>query len=371
MTTTAISSTQMTTTAQLARSLWHSLWERYRQRVPYARTYEAMIEAAGGQIANDHIAFRSLRLSVDGDDGPINLGIPYLAPVVEGLGYEVADTYTFGDRHLYAQSYRHPLQAEFALPKLFISELMVDELPLAIANQIRTTVQSGTFYPQSHWWPSKLAPTPPQPSPYQGEGVPAVSPLSFREACSENVGGLRGVSARSQWPQTQAFLNTTQESYSNHPQPKVHDLATVFTRPWSPPKRSIVEAVNEVSQYGAWVLLHGYAVNHFTGYINGQHTARYADIESTVEGLKRLGVPMKATLEGSKASGLQQIATHAVMEPVPVVDDQGYPSQMDWSYAYYELAERHPIVTASGKTALFEGFISVQAQHLFEMTRLR
>ena len=148
----------------------------------------------------------------------------------------------------------------------------------------------------------------------------------------------------------------------------IKQLTAIFCSPWAPPKRHLVEAVNVVSQYGTWVLLHGYAVNHFTGYINRQQTALYPDIESTVQALKHQGVPMKETLEGSKETGLQQIATHAVIEPVAVINDQGELDEMPWSYAYYELAERHPI--SPGQTTLFEGFITDQAQQLFEMTRL-
>ena len=46
------------------------------------------------------------------------------------------------------------------------------------------------------------------------------------------------------------------------------ELQSIFTRPWQPPKHSVVEEVNKVTQYGAWVLVHGYTINHFTGYVN-------------------------------------------------------------------------------------------------------
>ncbi len=306
-------------TALLAQSLWQHLWEDYRKRVSYARTYEAMIMAAGGAVANDHIAFRTLRTTIDCDQGPIHLGIPYLAFLMEWLGYEFVEDYHFPDRYLYAHYYRHPQQEEYNLPKLFISELIVEELPDDLIEHIQTTVQAGHFCLLATWQ-------------YQL--------LDQRSLISE-----------------EQRLDL------------IKQLAAVFTRPWSPPKRQVVEAVNAASQYGAWVLLHGYSVNHFTGYINRQQVALYPDIESTMRELKRLGVPMKAILEGSKATGLQQIATHAVIEPVAVLDDQGNLDEIPWSYAYYELAERHPIEIAPGKTALFEGFIGNQAQQLFEMTR--
>ena len=61
---------------RLAQELWNHLWDIYRQRVTYACVYETMIKAAGGTVANDHIAFRSLRLIVDTPLGSVNLGIP-------------------------------------------------------------------------------------------------------------------------------------------------------------------------------------------------------------------------------------------------------------------------------------------------------
>ncbi|MEO1401697.1 MAG: DUF1338 domain-containing protein [Cyanobacteria bacterium J06635_1] len=293
----------------LARALWLQLWQHYRQRVEYARTYEAMIQSAGGTVANDHIAFRSLKLTVQRAHGSIDLGIAYLAKIVEALGYQMAGDYHFPDRHLYARHYHHPAQAELELPKLFISELLVDELPTPLATQIYDTVKMGQFFSLSCW----------------------------QEQC-------------------QVIEDKC-----------VQQLASAFTRPWVPPNRTVVEAVNAVSQYGAWVLLYGYAVNHFTACINRQQV--YGEIALAAKALAAQGVPMKPSLEGSPASGLQQTATQAVVESVPVLNDAGQLEQMPWRYAYYELAQRHRVENAAGEDALFQGFIGPQAQHLFEMTR--
>jgi len=291
--------------AQIARQLWERLWEDYRRRVPYARIYQQIIEEAGGAIANDHIAFRSLRLTIDTPKGKVNLGIPYLASLVEALGYEAAGEYEFPKQFLFARHYRHPDQEKYDLPKLFISELMVEALPDSISQQIQASVSLADFF---------ILPS---------------------------------------------FLDD------------ITTLQRAFTRPWQPPKKSIVEAVNQVSQYGAWVLLHGYAVNHFTGYINHQNTPQYPDIESTARALAQKGIPMKAAIEGSYGSGLRQTATQAVTEMVSIWDEaKGELVQIPWTYAYYEIAERNEIEIAPGKKVLFEGFLNAQAQNLFEMTKL-
>ena len=80
---------------------------------------------------------------------------------------------------------------------------------------------------------------------------------------------------------------------------------------------------------------------------------------------------MKDSLEGGQASGLQQTATQAVTESVPILDEQGHLDEMLWSYAYYELAERYLVTDNTGNQTLFEGFIAPQAQHLFDMTKAK
>ncbi|MDZ8023599.1 MAG: DUF1338 domain-containing protein [Nostoc sp. SerVER01] len=301
---------------EIALHLWKLLWQEYSTRVNHARTYQQMITAAGGSVANDHIAFRSLRLFVDSPQGKINLGIGYLEQIVQALGYVAAGEYNFAQTHLYARHYHHPQQEEFNLPKLFISELIVDELPSNIAQIISQTVSSIEY---------KLT-----------------SPVNSLLEKEENIETI------------------------------AKQLQQIFTRPWLLPWRSVVEEVNQVTQYGAWVLLHGYAVNHFTGYVNGQNTAKYPDIETTASSLANLGVPMKAEIEGNVACGLRQTATQAVTEMVTVLDDNtGAEIQIPWTYAYYEIAQRYPVEVEPGKQVLFDGFLGSNAQQLFEMTRLQ
>jgi hypothetical protein len=279
--------------AELSTHLWNRLWDAYQERVPYARTYRRMIEEAGGVVANDHIAFRALRLVEGGQD----FGIGYLERFVTALGYRAEGEYVFAHQHLFARHYRHPEQERFDLPKLFISELVVDDLPTEAAGAIRATVAGTTLS---------------QPVPDDLES-----------------------------------------------------LVAVFRRPWPAPLRSTVEQVNCASQYGAWVLLHGYAVNHFTGYVNRQGTPRYPNIEATATGLAALGVPMKSEIEGAVGSGLRQTATKAVEIPVAVREQVDAPvTEISWTYAYYEIAERGPV-----EGTLFEGFLGPQAKNLFEMTR--
>jgi hypothetical protein len=144
-----------------------------------------------------------------------------------------------------------------------------------------------------------------------------------------------------------------------------------FSRlPWDLPEKADVVAVNEVSQYAAWVLVHGYNVNHFTSLINSHGVAALDDIEKTVTALQEAGLPMKAEIEGQRGSKLRQTATQAVVIDVSV-RESGQAVQLPWTYAYLELAERGEVVDPqTGRACRFEGFLGPQATQLFEMTRV-
>jgi hypothetical protein len=252
-------------------------------------------------------------MTVDSPQRRVNLGIDYLEQLAQAFGYEVAGEYSFPETHLYARHYRYPQQEEVDLPKLFISELIVDELPENTVQLIRQTVAGVNLF-----------------------SFPALF-----------------------------------DTFDKNAERLVKELSRVFSTPWQPPKRSVVEEVNKVTQYGAWVLLHGYAVNHFTGYVNRQNTVAYPDIDTTVRALASLGVPMKEQIEGDVTCGLRQTATQAVTEIVSVLDDSTDTElQIPWTYAYYELAQRYMVEVEPGKQELFDAFLGKNAQQLFEMTKL-
>jgi len=99
--------------------LFDVLWDRYRQRVSYVRTYEQVIRAAGAMFVNDHIAFRTFAAQQ-----PV-AGISTISRVFEALGYRAAGSYHFDDKQLSAIHFQHSNQQ---FPKLFISELKTWEL---------------------------------------------------------------------------------------------------------------------------------------------------------------------------------------------------------------------------------------------------
>ncbi len=94
------------------------LWRDYVAITPLAGRVHALLAARGDTVRNDHLALRTY-----GAPGP---GIDALARPFEQLGWTPRDRYRFDDKHLEARYWQHP---DPALPKVFISELVVAELP--------------------------------------------------------------------------------------------------------------------------------------------------------------------------------------------------------------------------------------------------
>jgi len=288
------------------------LWDNYCQRVEYARRYRDLVMEKGGRVVNDHIAFRTFNTTT----GELPPGIETIARLITPLGYEAVGAYEFKDKFLNAKHYEHedPL-----LPKIFVSQLEVAQLPPQYAKLINESV-----------------------------------------ADAENLLDT----------ETQTRLRLPDMLLAEDHAGLVDRLYSYITqRPWAAPSREAVLEVNKVSQYGAWTLLHGNNVNHFTAYVNEQQVAEWPDLEATVLGLRVAGIPLKATIEGEPGSKLRQTATEAVDEDCDMREPDGRIGKLRWSYAYYELAERGMVPGADGKPVRFSGFLGAQATHLFEMTK--
>jgi hypothetical protein len=297
---------------RLALELFDALWTRYRQRVRYVQQYEQVVQAAGGRFVNDHIAFRTIACQRP------TVGIVTLARIFTALGYRAAGAYQFPDKHLASLHFQHPVPG---FPKLFITELELWQLPEATRRTILRTVRTHRDPPTD-----------------------------------ETLAALSGANELAASDRTRLLARLVRW---------FHDL------PWELPTAKDVAAVNEVSQFGAWVLVHGYNVNHFTALINSHGVAELDNIEKTIDRLKSAGVPMKSEIEGGRGSKLRQTATEAVKLEMPVRQGARR-GRLPWTYAYFELAERGDVTDAeTGKTARFEGFLGPQATQLFEMTKVK
>ena len=283
--------------------LFTFLWEEYRGRVDYARTYENILRGCGGTFRNDHLAFRTFAAQ-DRWTGIASISRPF-----ETLGYRAAGAYDFPDKHLTSIHYAPPSEN---LPKLFISELRTWEL----SPKARRIVLGAT---------AKAAP-------------------GLSDAELAGLSELPRIPAR------------TREKL-------LRRWAAQFARRWPAPKASDAAALERETQFGAWTLLHGHTVNHFTAAVHSHDAAALDDIDKTIAALKAAGVPMKPEIEGDPGSKLRQSSTKAVVIPVEMRAGSRVVKK-PWTYAYFELAER-PLI--DGRR--FEGFLGGQATNLFDMTR--
>ena len=303
-----------TSTNEITAQLLERLWDNYLLRVSYAKKYARLVAEKGGQVVNDHIAFRTFNTHT----GEQPEGIRAMKHILNFLNYKPVTTYEFKKKKLTAIHFEHP---EETFPKIFVSQLEVEQLPGWAQNIINGTV--------------------------------ADTPYLLSDRSLELLALLR---KEGQIPKVAA-------------DGLVVDLTQYFRRPWQVPRKGDVLKLNDVSQYAAWTLLHGNSVNHFTAFINHQGVREWPDLESTCKGLEQAGIPMKDSIEGAKGSKLQQSATQAVKEEVDVFGNNG-PEKIMWTYAYYELAERN-FVEENGERKLFNGFLGEQATHLFDMTQTR
>jgi hypothetical protein len=299
---------------EITRELLNRLWKQYIKRVSYADKYREMVTERGGNVVNDHIALRTFNTHT----GEQPEGIRAIKHILTCLGYKPAANYKFEKKRLTAVHFEYP-EGEF--PKIFVSQLEVNLLPDWAQKAINKTV-SDTPYILSN----------------------------------NSIELLTKLRDEGELPKEAAELLVT-------------DLVQYFRRPWKVPQKEDVLKLNDVSQYAAWVLLHGNSVNHFTAFINYQNVAEWPDLETTCKALEAAGVPMKENIEGQKGSKLQQSATQAVKEGVEVKGEYGV-EKIRWTYAYYELAQRGT-VNENGQQKLFSGFLGEQAIHLFDMTRTR
>jgi hypothetical protein len=292
-------------------NLFDRLWEKFRSRVSYVNNYETLIQESGASFFNDHIALRTFC-----SQNPL-AGISSISRIFEALGYRAADCYNFEDKHLNAIYFQHP-QPNF--PKVFISELRTWELKPSSKHIIHGTLKTHrTNLPESF-----------------------LADLHHLETKSESS--------------RESLLDEAVEFF--------------LELPWHLPEKSDLIELNLDSQYAAWVLVHGYNVNHFTSLINSHKVPALDDIEKTSKALLDSGVPMKKEIEGARGSKLRQTATEAVVIDVAVLEN-GKLTTMPWTYAYFELAQRDTFMDlGTGKLLRYEGFLGPQATNLFDMTKI-
>lgn len=131
-------------------TLFTRLWQSYKAVTPSAERIHQILAAREPQpIVNDHIALRTFNLD------PVGLDV--LARHFISLGYRQGGEYHFESKKLYARHYQHP---DANVPKVFISELLVDQCSpalQAIITRLVAQVDPGSvtadnfLYSGRHW----------------------------------------------------------------------------------------------------------------------------------------------------------------------------------------------------------------------------
>ena len=115
-------------------TLLQAMWEDYLELAPDARSIHDLFAANNnGNVVNDHIALRTYNLP------EVNLAV--IARAFTDQGYVEGGEYEFPARKLFARHFQHPNPE---LPKVFISELLVEKLSEQAQQHITALVDQIT-----------------------------------------------------------------------------------------------------------------------------------------------------------------------------------------------------------------------------------
>jgi hypothetical protein len=117
-------------------AFFDSLWARFRTSAPSALRVHEALEAINGRVVMDHVALRTINL------GPVPLTV--LGRVLSDIGYVAFDDYAHPGKPVYSVAFR-PLKP--GLPKIFLSELLVDRLSMTSRRILQGLIEHADFPP--------------------------------------------------------------------------------------------------------------------------------------------------------------------------------------------------------------------------------
>ncbi len=129
-------------------ALFEALWQDYVKMTPSAAKIQNLL-GNGEAIVNDHVAFRTFNIA------KVNLDV--LAEHLLALGYKPCGDYKFEAKKLNAKHFEH---SDPKQPKVFISELLVEEfnddvqsIIKSLVEQVETeaTTAENFLYSGQHW----------------------------------------------------------------------------------------------------------------------------------------------------------------------------------------------------------------------------
>ncbi|GGW67751.1 DUF1338 domain-containing protein [Alishewanella tabrizica] len=131
-------------------ALFENLWQNYLSVTPSAQKVHALLGSSQqDDVINDHIALRTFNLP--------KVSLDKLAAHFLALGYKEGGEYHFEAKKLYAKHFEH---ADPTLPKVFISELLLDKCSASLKSTIEDLVAQipeeavsadNFLYSGTHW----------------------------------------------------------------------------------------------------------------------------------------------------------------------------------------------------------------------------
>ncbi len=324
---------KMMKASDVGAEIYYKLRADYLQKIPYGNEFavlekdDPVMGKAG--LREDHIAFRSFYCPM-GEIKPVGIGTieRIFGPLgwkrgVDEKGKEY--NYDFPNMKVRAIHLEYP-QDRPDLPKMFVSELMVDELDAKDAAKIKADLADcrDPLTTEDKEWLQRLS---------KGETIPESRGMELAERAYK-----------------------------------------ALHRPWLPPHRSTVLQTNERSQYAPWTLLNG-TMNHIA-YLTH-------DLHATAEGHKNAGRELLPSVMGSKEVGLLQTSVRSPMFEFAVTEDDdgskveagvfdfevreddGSRGKIRWTGPFAEIIERP--LGQDGKR--YEAFLPENAAHIFAATR--
>lgn len=255
-----------------------------------------------GMLPNDHMAMRTLHLPQQG------LGLHVLDVALQRYGYQRRDDYYFAEKKIAARWYESP--GAPILPRIFASELRVEQLPSEIGALLQRYVRSNSAL-----------------------------------ALDNDAAATRHIATAS----NEAFLEM---AYRNL---EAMD-ATLYDKV---PSRQDYETIRAATEYGAWTLLHGHRINHCTipvQWLGAPYNAMDKFVEYA-QNVLQLRMNDGGAVQQSDDGQLLQSSTQAVLGYFLFRGDTE-PTRVPGSFL--EFIERHR-----------EGFAIGNADRIFESTSVK
>jgi hypothetical protein len=287
--------------AELAQALNMILFHDLLARVPEGKAYVNDVVQAGGTIALDHGALRT----VAWPSGALPPGEAAIARVLRPLGFRVAETYPLPRLHMTGRAWRHRDVPE-SIAQFFVSELHPERFSAAFQSVVTQVLADSR------------------------------DPLGPRELAHLETLSRDGELG---WAEALALM------------PKV---VACFGRQHGRFAQTQYEALLRESAEMAWIATEGNAFNHATD--------RVDDLRAVSEAQRRAGRSIKETIETSQSGRVAQTAYRAAQVEREFIDERGDVVRCQVPGSFFEFIQRGRLPTgeldlafdAANATAIFK-----------------